>query len=401
MTAEKPGEDFASLLQEFDRKAPRRGRREVEVGQMVRGRVVSIGREQAFVDLGSTKAEAVIDLVELRDSRGALTVAVGDEIEARVVATSEDEGSVVLRRTFGRGPEAKAELEQAFAMNASVEGTVVATNKGGVEVEVAGVRAFCPLSQLDNRRVEDPAAFVGQKLTFKITRHEADARGMNVVLSRRAVLEEAGRAEAVKTRAQLVVGAVLPGIVTTLKDYGAFVDLGGIEGMLHVSEIGHTRTDRPSDVLMPGQRLDVQILKIEKTGDPKRPEKISLSLKALANDPWDSVAERFRAGDKVKGTVTRVEAFGAFVELAPGVEGLIPISEMGTPRPIRHARDVVKPGQPVDMTVLTVDRDRRRLSLGLGDREDAARPEDLAAARGSSVPGRLGTIGDLLKNRKL
>ncbi len=401
MPKDDAGEDFGKLLQEFEKKAPRRARNEIGLGDTVRGRIVSIGREQAFVDLGSDKSEAMLDLIELHDANGKLTAAVGDMVEARVVDLGGESGGVVLRRSFGRGPDAQAELAQAFALGAPVEGTVTAIIKGGAEVLVSGARAFCPVSQLDLRHVEDPAAFVGRKLTFRITRYEDDRRGANIVVSRRILLEEEARVRGAETRARLTVGAVVAGVVTTLKDYGAFIDLGGIEGMLHVSEIGHSRTARPGDVLAPGQQVEVQILKIEKTDDPRRPEKISLSLKALAPDPWDEVSRRFSAGTKINGTVTRVEPFGAFVELAPGLEGLLPMGELGAGKPLRHAREAVKPGQAVEVTVLSVDPERRRLSLGLGDRTDAVDPEDLAAAARSAAPGRLGTLGDLFKNKKI
>ncbi len=405
MTTTDPGEDFAALMKEFDAKSASGGRKRpaFELGQTVRGKIVSIGREQAFIDLGSSKAEAMLDLIELHDAEGRLTAKVGDEIEARIVEMGGETGSVLLRKSFGRNSggdgEGSAELEQAFNLGVPVQGTVTTVNRGGVEVLVAGVRAFCPISQIDLRHTEDPSVFIGQKLDFQITRCETDRRGANVVLSRRALLEKDARARADVLRAKLVVGAVVPGVVTTLKDYGAFVDIGGIEGMLHVSEIGYSRTARPADVLSVGQPLQVQILKIEKTDDPKRPERISLSLKSMAEDPWAEAVQRFGPGTKAKGTVTRVEAFGAFVELAPGLEGLLPIGELGDGKPLRHARDAVKAGQAVDVTVLSVDRERRRLSLGLGDRTDSIDAEGAAAAQRMSAPGRLGTFGDLLKKK--
>jgi predicted RNA-binding protein with RPS1 domain len=183
-----------------------------------------------------------------------------------------------------RGPEARAELTQAAELGLTVEGTVTAVNKGGVEVTVAGVRGFCPISQLDIRHVPDAAEFVGHKYQFRVTRYDVDRRGANLVVSRRALLEEEARGRAEKIRSKLVVGAVLPGVVSTIKDFGAFVDLGGIEGMLHVSELGHSRTTRPGDVLAVGQRLDVQILRIEKTDDPKRPEGFR-----FRSSPWRAI----------------------------------------------------------------------------------------------------------------
>jgi small subunit ribosomal protein S1 len=390
------GEDFAALLAEYEaggQGAPRR--RALQVGETVSGRVVSVGQDAVFIDLGG-KAEGMIDAAEVRDDDGRLTVAVGDTVEGRVVDTGARTGCVVLRRTIRRGPEAKAELEQAFQLQIPVEGVVTAVNKGGVEVQLAGVRAFCPISQLDLKHVEDAAAYVGRRLPFRITRFEPAPRGRdpNLVVSRRVLLEEEAQARAEKTRATLQAGAVLRGTVTSLRDYGAFVDLGGIEGMLHVSEIGFSRVAHPREALAVGQTIEVQVLKIEKTGDPRRPEKVALSLKSLAQDPWEEAAARLAEGASARGVVTRVEPFGAFVEVAPGVEGLVHVSELSGGRPVKHAREVVKVGQTLDVTVLAVDRDRRRLSLGTTPRADA---DDADAGSYAPAPSGFGTLGDLLE----
>ena len=387
-------EDFASLLKEFDSKGAKRGAR---VGDAVRGKIVSFGREAAFVELSDGLGDGMIDLAQLRDREGVLTVKVGDEIEARVVESMGKSGCVVLRKSaVARGPEAKAELQQAFELGLEVEGSVTGVNKGGVEVLVAGVRGFCPISQLEMRHVEDAAAYVGRKLQFRITRYEVDKRGDNLVVSRRALLEAEARSRAEKIRGKLVAGAVLPGVVVGLKDFGAFIDLGGVEGMLPASELGFSRGIRPADKLSLGQHLEVQILRIERTDDPKRPERISLSLKALERDPWEDVAVRFPSGTKVSGRITRVEAFGAFVELAPGIEGLVHIGELSGGKQVRNARELVKVGATLEVTVLALDRERRRISLGIGERADVVSQEDLDAAR---APARLGTLGDLFKKK--
>ncbi len=378
-------DDFATLLAEFDRKAAPR-RKEPKIGETVRGRVVAIGHDAVFIDLGA-KAEGMIDSAELRDEGGQLRVAVGDEIEGRVVETAGKAGCIVLH-TLGAGHVAKAELEQAYALGLPVEGIVAAVNKGGVEVTVAGVRGFCPISQLDTKHVEDATAWVGRRLGFKITRYEP----RNLVLSRRALLEEEQRRAAETTRAKLVPGAVLRGKVSSLKDYGAFVDLGGIEGMIHVSELGFSRVAHPKDVLAVGQEVEVAVLKIERPTDPKKPERVALSLKSLEKDPWDDVAARFPEGARVAGTVARVEPFGAFVELAPGLEGLVHVSELG--RRVSHPREVVKPGQAVQVTVLGVEVDKRRVSLSM-----AAEADDTEGATAPRAPDRLGTFGDLLKGK--
>jgi small subunit ribosomal protein S1 len=387
-------EDFAALLAEYEGGAPKKKRREPEPGEELSGRVVSIGRDAAFIDVGG-KSDAMIDLAELRDADGRLTVQVGDELTGRVVEVNGKAGCIVLRRALGRGPDARGELETAFAHGIPVEGTVTAVNKGGVEVQVAGVRAFCPLSQLDARPVEDAAAYVGQKLRFRITRYEAAGPRVNVVVSRRVLVEEEQAAQAQLLRGRLQPGAVLRGRVTAIKDYGAFVDLGGLEGMLHVSELGFARVAHPKDVLTVGQEIEVQVLRVEKSDDPKRPERIALSLKSLERDPWSDVAARFAEGARVRGRVARLESYGAFVEIAPGVEGLVHVSELGGGRPLRHARDAARVGEELEVVVLGLDVERRRISLG------RVAPGDEADAPPPTLPApRLGTFADLFNKRK-
>jgi small subunit ribosomal protein S1 len=390
-------EDFATLFAESEKKPKKK---DPQVGEEVRGRVVSIGRDAVFLDLG-TKSDGMIELAELRDADGKVMVKVGDELEARVVELGDRSGVIQLRRLFGRaGAAATGELAQAYEHQIPVEGTVGAVNKGGVEVTVAGVRGFCPISQLDLRHVEDASGYVGQKLQFRITRFETGGRSINLVLSRRAILEEQAQAQAAETRKTIAPGAVLRGRVTSLKDYGAFVDLGGIEGMLHVSELAFQRVKKPSDVLTVGQEIEVAVLKIEKTDDPRRPEKVALSLKSLERDPWSDAAERFPEGAKLTGTVARVETFGAFVELAPGIEGLMHVSELGGGKRLRHAKEAVKPGQPVEVLVLSVDSAQRRISLGRTDREDGGGGGGDDAPPPPSGPQSLGTFADLLKKKK-
>jgi small subunit ribosomal protein S1 len=399
---EPPPEDFAAMFAEAEKSAPRGRRPKLAVGDRVRGRVVSIGHEVTVLELEGG-GEGTLETLELRDEGGQLGVAVGESLEARVTGLGDKAGFVYLRRGASRGVDPRASLAEAAASGLPVEGLVTGVNKGGVEVTVSGVRAFCPVSQLELRPVADPAQYVGQKLLFRITRYEEDRRGPNVVLSRRALLEEEMRARAEGTRAKLAPGAVLSGTVTALKDFGAFVDVGGIEGLLPASEIGFQRGTKPADVLAVGQTVTVQVMRIEKRHDPKRPEQVSFSLKALERDPWDDAAAALRAGAVIKGRVTRAEPFGAFVEVAPGVEGLLHISELGAGKHLRHAREAVKPGDTVEVTVLSVDQEKRRISLGLGAREDAVDDEGrVAAARASGgfgSSGGMGTLGDLLKGK--
>ena len=359
-----------------------------KVGDMVTGKIISLGKDTVFVDLGS-KAEGSLEKSQVTDSEGKLLVKVGDTIEARVV--SDAGGAITLRVKLGRGPEARADLMQAAELGIPVDGLVTEVVKGGVSVDVAGVRGFCPASQVDARFVEDLATYVGHRLQFRITRYEP----RNLVLSRRALVEEAKEKLATETRKKLEPGAVLRGKVVGFKPFGAFVDLGGVEGMLHVSELGFTRVERPEDVLRLGQEVDVAVLKVE---PGEKGDRISLSLKALASDPWRDTTAKLAEGQRVKGTITRLQPFGAFVEIAPAVEGLVHISELGAGRRINHPKEVVSVGQEVEAVVLAIDHERRRLSLSLAGATDAS-PDEVAEAA-PRAPAKLGTFGDLLSRKK-
>lgn len=397
------GESFAALFAQSEvGRGQARGPRHA-VGDRVRGKLVSIGSAVAVLELEGG-GEGTLDAVELRDAKGELIFKMGEVVEARVAAKGEKAGIFALRRAPARGADARAGLAEAAASGLPVEGQVTGVNKGGLEVTVAGARAFCPLSQIDLRPVPDPAALVGQHLTFRITKYDdGDRRGPDIVLSRRALLEEEARGRAELTRASLKVGAVMKGTVASLRDFGAFIDLGGLDGLLPASEIGYQRGARPADVLTVGQPVTVQVLRIEKPREPRpgqRPgretEQITLSLKALERDPWDEAVERLAPGTVVRGRVARAEPFGAFVEVAPGVEGLVHISQLGGGKMLRHAREAVTVGAILPVTVLSVDREKRRLSLGLASEEDRVDEEGRAAvARGAAAA--MGTLGDLLK----
>src|SRR5262245_43342265 len=383
-------DDFAKMFAESERAAPKGGKRP-RVGDVVSGKVISIGKDTVFVDLGG-KAEGSLDRAQVSDAEGTLQIKLGDKIDARVVADAG--GVLTLRVKVGRGPEARAELEQAQQLGLPVEGVVTEVIKGGVSVDVAGVRGFCPASQIDVRFVDDLTTYIGQRLTFRITRYEP----RNMVLSRRALLEEENARRAAETRKKIEPGAVLRGKVVSFKPFGAFVDLGGIDGMLHASALGYARAQRPEDMLSLGQEVDVAVLRVE-PGD--KGERISLSLKALASDPWRDTVAALSEGTRVHGKVTRLQPFGAFVEVAPGVEGLVHISELGAGRRVNHPREVVSVGQEVDAVVLSVDHERRRIGLsmtpsGEGTAEDVAEAAKVVKAH---APTKLGTLGDLLKKR--
>jgi small subunit ribosomal protein S1 len=244
-------EDFAAMFAESERDKPKTKR--PKIGDMVKGKIITVGKDAVFVDLGG-KAEGQLEKDQVSDREGKLLVKVGDVIEARVV--SDAGGVLMLRTKLSRGPEVKAELQQAAELGIPVDGLVTEVVKGGLSVDVAGVRGFCPASQIDNRFADDLAKFVGQRLTFRVTKYEA----RNLVLSRRALLDEEKEKVAGETRKRLVPGAVLRGKVVGFKPFGAFVDLGGIEGMLHVSELGFSRVEKPEEVLTLGQELDVAVL---------------------------------------------------------------------------------------------------------------------------------------------
>ena len=404
-------QDFAQALAEFEQQGGEK-REDPPVGAKVTGKILSIGEETAFVDLG-TKSEAVIETAQLKDAEGNLTVNVGDSIDATVASADAETGLQLRKRAAGGGsgggknPEAAAEIKMAWQHGIPVEGVVSGINKGGAEVQVRGLRAFCPLSQLDLRYVEDPAQFVGQRLEFRVTQFEDGRTRPNIVLSRRALLEEEQKTKATEARSRIAGHSVVTGKVTSLATYGAFVDLGGIEGMLHVSEIGYSRLAHPKEALSVGQEIEVQVIKIEKGKDEKKPERISLSRRSLEKDPWREAATRFSEGTEVPGRVMRLESFGAFIEIAPGLEGLLHISEIGGGTRLNHTREGLQLGQDIRVRVLNVDAAKRRISLGMAGADGYDREEMAASSAGSSGSSSklapqsgFGSMADFFKNAK-
>jgi small subunit ribosomal protein S1 len=366
--------------------------RTVEVGEEVTGKIVALNDNTAFVDLGA-KSEGIVDRAELIDDEGD-GPSIGDTVKAHV--TSITGGQLILKTKVGRGDDI-SELESAFEHRLPVQGKVSGVNKGGLEVEMGGIRAFCPMSQIDVARVEDPAVWIGREVEFRITKIEAGRGRPDVVLSRRVLVEEQRKELAAVTLASLEVGGVVRGTVTRLMDFGAFVELGGLEGLIHKSELGFGRVDHPKNVLSEGDVVDVRVTKIERTTDPRKPDRISLSLKALQPDPFDQVASGLSKGAIVKGKVVRMEPFGAFVAIQDGVEGMVHVSELSDRR-VNHPRDVVSVGQEVEVCVLEVDSERRRLSLSV--KGVAARRERGQADAFTNRPGEsLGTFADLLKGK--
>lgn len=386
-------EDFASLFGEFEKQQAGRKKREPKVGDKVSGTVVSIQAENIYLDLGA-KTEGVVETGELTDEEGNIKVSVGDNIDIVVSGKDPDTGTLLLGTRHAKRMHGTEGLRQAFEERIPVEGHVSGITKGGLEVEISGTRAFCPVSQIDIAYVENAEDYVGQRLAFRITKFEG-GKHVNLVVSRRALLEEEQRAKAEETRANLEVGAVMTGTVKTLMDFGAFIDLGGIEGMVHISELAFNRVNHPKDVLSVGQQVEVSVLRIEKTDNPKRPEKIALSIRALEKDPWLDVVENYPAGSQVEGIVSRLAPFGAFIELAPGIDGLVHISELGAEKRVGHPQEVLSMGEPVQATVLNVDREKKRISLSLDSgkkTESVPKPADYGKPKQS-----FGTLGDLLK----
>ena len=329
------------------------------LGSRVRGRIVSIAADAILLDIGS-RSEAVADAREFRDESGVSKVSLGDTLELHVVEVGEPLVLARAARRHGR-PSLEA-LRQARVSGLPVRGKVTAVNTGGLAVDVDGVRAFCPRSQVDEQRIEDVSPYVGRVLEFLVT--EVEESRARVVVSRRAFLMQQ-RSERERERvASLAPGQEHEGTVTRLEPFGVFVDLGGAEGMVHISELSHARVQHPRDVVSAGDRVKVRVLAVE-PGRDRRP-RVSLSLRATTPDPWAAAAGRFAVGSRVPGVVVRLADFGAFVNLAPGVDGLVHVSQ-ASDRRVQHVRDVLSPGQAVEVVVLAVEPERKRISLSIKD----------------------------------
>jgi small subunit ribosomal protein S1 len=382
--SEPEEEDFEKMFE-----ASTRARR-VEKGQTIDGTIVAIGAEVALVDVGG-KSEAEIDIDELKDDGGSLEVRVGDKIRAVVVSTA---GGLKLSRRLALGAVTARQLEDAFAAGLPVEGRVERAVKGGYEVRIARQRAFCPVSQIDIIRDTDPAQHEGRVYQFRII--ELKDGGKNLVVSRRALLAEQQQASAEDVRKSLAEGAVMTGRVASVRDFGAFVDLGGgVQGLLHVSDMAWARVSDTSQVVKPGDEITVKILRID--ADRQR---ISLGLKQLTADPWSSAAATYQAGQLRPGRVTRVAEFGAFVELEPGVDGLIPLSESGVGRDgdIKKAFPI---GSSVEVVILDVDAAARRIRLSVTGVQKIREADEVReyTERTDAPPAEgFGSLGDKLRD---
>jgi small subunit ribosomal protein S1 len=369
--------EFARILEQFESS------REAEtppVGHQVHGRIVQIGEETSFVDFGG-RSEGALATLFLRDEEGNLTAQVGDMIDLYVV---DNKDQVVLAPSVRAEPTAAlSQVLDARRTGMPVTGRVTGMNAGGLEVDVAGLRGFCPVSQVDAGYCPDPSVYLGRTLQFLVS--EVGEGGRKLVLSRKALLRREEEEAARRLLASLQPGTEIDGTVSRLESFGAFVDLGGVDGLVHVSEIRYERTEHPSEVLSVGQKVRVKVLDV-KDAQGGRP-RISLSIRAAAPDPWDEAEERYWPGRRVQGIVVRLTDFGAFVNLSPGIDGLVHVSEVDL-KPVRHARDVLKAGQPVDVVVLSIDREKRRISLSIKDAlaADQASPEGTAAGASTAEP---------------
>jgi len=386
---EAEGESFAEL---FEKSATRSNW--LEPGQKLTARVLKVSAEWIFIDTGQ-KGEGVVDRKEFLDLDGNVTVREGDSITAYFLSSSHGEMRFTTR--LGGSASGSAQLEDAWRSGVPVEGLVEKEIKGGFEIKLGGTaRAFCPFSQIALRRVDNAESLIGTRLAFQITDYAENGR--NIVVSRRSLLEEEQRRLKDEAQAGIQEGMTVAGTVTSLQDFGAFVDIGGLEGLIPISEIGWSRVKDVRDVLSVGQQVQVVVKTIDREKD-----RISLSLKDTLADPWDQVAQQYPEGSFHTGSVSRLAPFGAFVTLASGVDGLLHISKLGAGKRINHPREVLKEGESVEVKIESFDRANRRLSLALAGVARAADEEEATMAefrrQASEAPAGMGTLGDLLQAR--
>jgi small subunit ribosomal protein S1 len=358
-TESEDTQSFAELFESYtgDHK-------DLRVGDRISGKIIAVGADAVFIDAGS-KIDGVVEKAELLEKDGEFPYKVGDVIDLYVIAA--DDAEIRLSRSIS-GIGSAHLLQEAYESKIPVEGKVLEQIKGGFKVDIMKVPAFCPVSQMDLRYVDTPEDYVGQTFNFLISRFEKG--GKNLVVSRRDLLQReqaAAREEFLKT---LEIGAIIEGKVVKTMPFGVFVELeGGVEGMVHISELNWSRTVSVDQAVEKDQIIKVKVIGMDARDKTPGKTRIALSMKQVGGDPWDDVASKFSAGDKVSGTVTRCADFGAFVEIAPGIEGLVHISEMSYAKRVLRAEDVVSPGDAVVVTVKTIDPLARRISLSLKDAE--------------------------------
>ncbi len=351
MCAKASMEEFEALLNEsFEMDTP-------SEGSVVKGKVIAVEAGQAIIDVGY-KMEGRVDLKEFANPGEAPEISVGDEVEVFLDRVENARGEASISRDKARREEAWDKLEKAYADDARVEGAIFGRVKGGFTVDLGGAVAFLPGSQVDVRPVRDAGPLMGMKQPFQILK--MDRRRGNIVVSRRAILEESRAEQRAEVIAKLSEGDAVDGVVKNITEYGAFVDLGGVDGLLHVTDMAWRRVNHPNEILSIGETVKVQVIKINK--DTHR---ISLGMKQLQDDPWDSVEAKYPLDSVHTGRVTNITDYGAFVELEPGVEGLVHVSEMSWTKKNVHPGKIVSTSQEVEVMVLEIDTAKRRVSLGL------------------------------------
>jgi len=344
-------EEFEALLNEsLEMDTPTEG-------SVVKGRIIAIQADQAIIDVGY-KMEGRVDLKEFANPGEAPEIEVGDEVEVYLRSVENARGEAVISREMARREEAWDRLEKAYADEERVEGAIFGRVKGGFTVDLGGAVAFLPGSQVDVRPVRDAGPLMGLKQPFQILK--MDRRRGNIVVSRRAILEESRAEQRAEVISNLQEGQSVDGVVKNITEYGAFVDLGGVDGLLHVTDMAWRRVNHPSEILSIGETVKVQVIKIN-----KETHRISLGMKQLQDDPWDTVAIKYPLDSVHQGRVTNITDYGAFVELEPGVEGLVHVSEMSWTKKNVHPGKIVSTSQEVEVMVLEIDEQKRRVSLGL------------------------------------
>ena len=375
-------ESFAELFE-----ASQANWAKIKPGAIVKGIVVDVRNDVVVINAG-LKSEGIVPIEQFRNDAGEIDVGIGDEVKVALDSLENGFGETVLSREKAKRAMVWDELEEALEANATIVGRISGKVKGGFTVDIKDVRAFLPGSLVDVRPVRDPVYLEGKELEFKLIK--LDRKRNNVVVSRRAVVETEHSEEREQLLEKLVEGAVLKGVVKNLTDYGAFVDLGGIDGLLHITDMAWKRVRHPSEVVEVGQELDVRVLKYDRERN-----RVSLGLKQLGEDPWDNIARRYPANCRVFGKVSNVTDYGAFVEIEPGVEGLVHVSEMDWTNKNVAPSKIVSLGDEVEVMVLEIDEDKRRISLGM--KQCKANPwEEFAenVKRGDKVKGPVKSITD-------
>ena len=374
-------ENFAQLFEESLKTI------ETRPGSIIKGTVVAITKDNVLVDAG-LKSESVISIDQFKSLTGEVEVSVGDEVDVSLKATDDGFGETILSRDDAKRHEAWQVLEKAYEEKETIIGVINGKVKGGFTVEVSNIRAFLPGSLVDVRPVRDTAHLEGKDLEFKVIK--LDQKRNNVVVSRRAVIEAEGSAERDELLESLAEGQEVKGIVKNLTDYGAFVDLGGIDGLLHITDMAWKRVKHPSEIVNVGDEIQVKVLKFD-----RERTRVSLGMKQLGEDPWVAIANRYPEGSKLSGRVTNLTDYGCFVEIQEGVEGLVHVSEMDWTNKNIHPSKVVNLGDTVEVMVLEIDEERRRISLGL--KQCIPNPwEEFAKNfnKGDKVSGKIKSITD-------